>query len=113
MTDKIMDRIRIHFDAKESKVIEVPEWGDEGGPLYIYSSPLTLAQKNRLYKMSKEEDLGLMVEALIMKAKDAEGNQLFTRADKPELMRSCDPDVLIRVATKIMESSDQEIIEKN
>jgi hypothetical protein len=113
MTDKIMDRIRTHFDAKETKVIEVPEWGDESAPLYIYSSPLTLAQKNRLYKMSKEEDLGLMVEALIMKAKDAEGNQLFTRADRPELMRSCDPDVLIRVATKIMESSDQELIEKN
>ncbi|WP_040257293.1 hypothetical protein [Rickettsia hoogstraalii] len=103
MQDKIIDRVKAHFDAKEIKIIEVPEWGDGEHPLYIYSSPLTLAQKNRLYKMAKEDDLGLMVEALIMKAKYKEGNCLFTRADKPELMRSCDPDVLIRISTSIME----------
>jgi hypothetical protein len=114
MTDNIMDRVRAHFDARETKIIEVPEWGDEKTPLYIYCAPLTLAQKNRLYKMSKEDDLGLMVEALIMKAKDSEGNCLFTRADKPDLMRSSDPDVLIRVASAIMDSgsSDSEILEK-
>ena len=115
MTEKIMDRIRAHFDAKETKIIEVPEWGDEKSSLYIYTSPMTLAQKNRLYKMSKDDDLGLMVEALIMKAKDGEGNCLFTRADKPELMRSSDPDVLIRVASAIMDSGsgDIETLEKN
>lgn len=113
MTETIMERIRSHFNAKETKTIEVPEWGDDSGSLYIYSSPLTLAQKNRLYKMAKDDDLGLMIEALIMKAKDAQGNCLFTRADKPELMRNCDPDVLIRVASKIMETTDQELAEKN
>ncbi|WP_375332830.1 MULTISPECIES: hypothetical protein [unclassified Candidatus Tisiphia] len=113
MTEKIIDRIKAHFDAKEIKVIEVTEWGDAENPLYIHCSPLTLAQKNRLYKMAKEDDLGLMVEALIMKAKDTEGNCLFSRADKPNLMRNCDPDVLIRVATSIMESSDTEVAEKN
>ncbi|BFD46371.1 MAG: hypothetical protein DMENIID0002_10170 [Rickettsia endosymbiont of Sergentomyia squamirostris] len=113
MTEKIIDRIKAHFDAKEIKVIEVIEWGDDENPLYIHCSPLTLAQKNRLYKMAKEDDLGLMLEALIMKAKDIEGNCLFSRADKPNLMRNCDPDVLIRVATSIMESSDIEVAEKN
>ncbi|WP_342278606.1 MULTISPECIES: hypothetical protein [unclassified Candidatus Tisiphia] len=113
MTEKIIDRIKAHFDAKEIKVIEVAEWGDDENPLYIHCSPLTLAQKNRLYKMAKEDDLGLMVEALIMKAKDTEGNCLFSRADKPNLMRNCDPDVLIRVATSIMESNDTEVTEKN
>ncbi|WP_341790626.1 hypothetical protein [Rickettsia endosymbiont of Polydrusus tereticollis] len=63
--------------------------------------------------MAKEDDLGLMVEALIMKAKDKEGNCLFSRADKPELMRSCDPDVLIRIANNIMSESDLEMSEKN
>lgn len=113
MSDKIMQQIRAHFDAKETKIIEVPEWGDGQNPLYIHSSPLTLAQKNRLYKMAKDDDLGLMVEALIMKAKDAEGNLLFSRNDKPELMRNCDPDVLIRVATSIMETTDFETAQKN
>ena len=116
MSKKLMDRIRTHFDAKESKIIEVFEWGEEDEPLIIYASPLTLGQKNKLYKMSKDDDLGLMVEALIMKAKDAEGNCLFSRADKPELMRNCDPDILIRVASQIIEGStnlDIESLEKN
>ena len=113
MTNQVMDRIKAHFDSKEVKIIEVPEWGDSGNPLYIHSSPLTLAQKNRLYKMAKDDDLGLMVEALIMKAKDVEGNCIFSRADKPDLMRSCDPDVLIRIATAIMETSNFEAAEKN
>ncbi len=113
MTEKIIDRVKAHFDAKEDKIIEVLEWGDGVNPLHIHCSPLTLAQKNRLYKMAKEDDLGLMVEALIMKAKDSEGNCLFSRADKPDLMRNCDPDVLIRVATSIMGESDSETAEKN
>jgi hypothetical protein len=111
--EKIIDRVKAHFDAKEIKIIEVPEWGDGENPLYIYLSPLTLGQKNRLYKMAKEDDLGLMVEALIMKAKDKEGNCLFSRSDKPELMRSCDPDVLIRISTSIMSENDFETAEKN
>lgn len=113
MSDKIIDRVRAHFDAKEIIIIEVPEWGDGENPLYIHCSPLTLAQKNRLYKMAKDDDLGLMVEALIMKAKDGEGNHLFSRADKPELMRNCDPDVLIRIAINIMGTSNMEELEKN
>ena len=104
--NNVMDKIKAHFDAKETKIIEVPEWGDDSAPLYIYATPLTLAQKNKLYKMAKDDDLGLMVEVLIMKAKDKSGEPLFGREDKPELMRSCDPDVLIRVASSIMETSD-------
>ena len=51
-----------------------------------------------------------------MKAKDMEGNQLFSRSDKPDLMRNCDPDVLIRVANNIMgtdEDTSFEVLEKN
>lgn len=116
IAEKLIDRVRAHFDAKEEKIIEVPEWGDGDHPLFIHATPLTLAQKNRLYKMAKDDDLGLMVEVLIMKAKDAQGNNLFSRADKPDLMRSCDPDVLMRIANSIMgsdEDSSFEATEKN
>jgi hypothetical protein len=87
--------------------------GDGQNSLYIHCSPMTLGQKNRLYKMAKEDVLGLMVEALIMKAKDKKSNCLFSRADKPELMRNCDPDVLIRIANNIMNETDLEVTEKN
>ncbi len=117
MTERIIDRVRAHFDSKEAKIIEVPEWGDGNESLYIYVTPMTLAQKNRLYKMAKDDDLSLMVEALILKAKDKDDNPIFTRADKPDLMRSCDPDILIRVANSIIgdaeNSEDYADIKKN
>ncbi|PCJ29608.1 MAG: hypothetical protein COA94_01010 [Rickettsiales bacterium] len=115
MNNRIIDRVKAHFDAKETKIIEVAEWGEGEESLYIHATPLTLAQKNRLYKMAKDDDLGLMVEALIMKAKDSEGESLFSRSDKPDLMRGCDPDILIRVANAIMGDADDDItpIKKN
>lgn len=115
MSDKLIDRIKSHFNAKEEKIIEVAEWGDGDESLYIYSTPMTLAQKNRLYKMARDDDLGLMVEALIMKARDKEGNPIFNRSDKPDLMRSCDPDVLIRVANSIIGETDEDLdsVKKN
>jgi len=108
MAERIIDRVRAHFDAKETRIIEVAEWGDEEHPLYIYVSPLTLAQKNRLYKLAKEDDLSMMVEALIMKARDKDGNSLFSREDKPELMRSCDPDILGRITNIILGGNEDE-----
>ena len=33
----VIDRAKAHFSAKEVKVIEVPEWGDEGKSLMTCS----------------------------------------------------------------------------
>lgn len=110
----VIDQVIEHFNAKGVKVIEVPEWGDSKKPLLIYASPLTMNQKTKIFKKAHESDASLFVDLLIMKAKDGEGNLLFTLADKPTLMRQADVDVIIRVGNEILGGSDDlEQAEKN
>jgi hypothetical protein len=98
-----IDRATHHFESQETKIIEVAEWGDEdGNPLIIHAEPMTLAEKNKLYKMARNDDLSLMVYCLIMKAKDTEGNKLFTLNDKKALMEKADSDVVARIAATIL-----------
>jgi len=74
----VIDRAKAHFSAKEVKVIEVPEWGDEGKSLMVYSKPMTLAEKKRLFNSSKDTDIGVLVDVLILKCRDEKGDAIFT-----------------------------------
>ena len=75
----------------------MPEW-----KLTIYAAPVTLAEKNRLYKKSKESDMELLVDLLIMKATDANGQKLFTLEHKPTLLNKADSNVVARVSNAIL-----------
>ena len=39
-----IERAVAHFSAQEFRAIEVPEWGDDDGPLVIYVEPFTLRE---------------------------------------------------------------------
>ena len=75
----------------------MPEW-----KLTVYAAPVTLAEKNRLYKKSKENDMELLVDLLILKATDANGQKLFTLEHKPTLLNKADSNVVGRVANAIL-----------
>lgn len=92
-----IDLVREHFASLGTRKIEVPEW-----KLTIYAAPVTLAEKNRLYKKSKESDMELLVDLLIMKATDANGQKLFTLDHKPTLLNKADSNVVGRVANAIL-----------
>ena len=47
-----IDRAVAHFSAQEVRTIEVPEWGDDDGPLLIYVEPFTLREQGRLHNAS-------------------------------------------------------------
>ena len=98
----VIDNAVKHFDAQDVRVTLVPEWGEEGEPLKIYSKPLTLSETSKLYKMSQNDDLTMMAYVLIYKALDSEGEKLFNIGDKNKLLNSVDREVLIRVAQEIM-----------
>ena len=98
----VIDNAVKHFDAQDVKETLVPEWGEEGEPLKIYSKPLTLSETSKLYKMSQNDDLTMMAYVLIYKALDSEGEKLFNIGDKNKLLNSVDREVLIRVAQEIM-----------
>jgi hypothetical protein len=92
-----IDLVREHFASLGTRKIEVPEW-----KLTVYAAPVTLAEKNRLYKKSKESDMELLVDLLIMKATDANGQKLFTVEHKPTLLNKADSNVVGRVANAIL-----------
>lgn len=107
-----IDRAVAHFNAQEVKSLSVEEWGDESGPLVIYAKPLTLNESQKLYRLSKNNELELLAYALIHKALDSNGDKMFTMDDKHKLLNSVDVAVMTKVGTWIMGTDDVETAEK-
>lgn len=103
---KAIERAKAHFNSLEVKRFEVEEWGDENGPLVIFSKPLTLQETSKLFKLSQSDEMEMLAHALIMKALDEEGNKLFDLGDKLFLMNNVDREVLVRVASQVMGTFD-------
>lgn len=102
-----------HFKAKPLQRIEVPEWGDEDGPLVVYSSPFTLKDQGRLqYLTEKQSHADTLAELLIMKLVDESGDKVFTVEDKSALRDDVDANIVARIANAIMKT-DSEELEKN
>ena len=60
-------------------------------------------------KKSRGDQLALLADTVILKARDAKGEQLFRPEDKQHLMRRVDSGVLERIASEI--AGDDESIE--
>jgi hypothetical protein len=112
---KIIDRAKTHFENLGVQSIEVPEWKDEdGNPSVIYWNPITLSEKNKLFKKSDNmSDVSILADILIMKALDKDGNKVFTLEDKIPLMHKVDSDVLSKVASAMVQAINPEEVKKN
>ena len=99
-----IDLVREHFNNLGTKRIEIPEW-----KLVIFSSPMTLAEKSRVYKKSQNNDMDLLVDILIMKATDESGKKLFTIEHKPTFLNKADSNVVARVANEILADSSAKL----
>ena len=114
----IIDRVKTHFDSLQTISIEVPEWKDDAGnPSIFYSEPLTLEEKNIIFKKSNNfQDLTVLVDLIVMKlqVKDEKGNlkKAFKLEDKFELRRKADSNVIASVANKILADTSFEEAEK-
>ena len=108
----VIDRVKEHFESQGVKQISVAEWGEEGQPLVIYCSPFTLAEKRNLFKGARNDDLGVLVDAIMLKAKDKDNNKLFKLDDKQVLLNKADPEVIARVATAMLATMPYEEAEK-
>jgi hypothetical protein len=108
----VIDRVKAQFEALGIKKIEVAEWGEEGKPLIIYCSPFTLGEKRNLFKGAKNDDLGVLVDAIVLKAKDADGNKIFKLDDKLTLLNSADANVIAKVSTEMLNGVSYEDAEK-
>jgi hypothetical protein len=111
----VLDIAKSHFENLGVQSIEVPEWKDENGnPSIIYWNPITLSEKNKLFKKSDNMlDAGILADILVMKALDKDGNKLFKAEDKLVLMHKVDSDILSRVATSMVQAINPEEVKKN
>ena len=107
-----IDRAVAHFNDQDVKSLSVEEWGDESGPLVVYAKPLTLNESQKLYRLSKNNELELLAYALIHKALDENGDKMFTMDDKHKLLNSVDVGVMTKVGSWIMGTDDLETAEK-
>ena len=104
----VIDRVKTHFDTLQTITIEVPEWKDEQGNQSIfYSEPLTLEQKNIIFKKSNNfQDLTVLVDLLMMKllVKNDKGDlvKAFDPLDKLPLQKKADSNVIASIANKIL-----------
>ena len=114
----VIDRVKSHFETLSTITIEVEEWKDEhGNPSVFYSEPLTLEEKNIIFKKSNNfQDLTVLVDLLIMKlmVKDDKGElkKAFAPEDKFALKKKADSNVIATVANKILLDTSFEEAEK-
>ena len=95
-------------------MVEVPEWQDDAGHATImYSKPITLFEMRKWWAGINKDDITVFVDMIISKAKDREGNKLFTLEDKQPLLRSAEYSVLARVAGEMVDQTEPGAVEKN
>lgn len=99
----VIDRAKAHFEEISKPIlVEVPEWGEaQDKPLMVYFSPLTMGEKRKLFKKAKDDDIGFLVDVIIMKSRDSDGTPMFKPEDRAALMSKCDPEVIERLARHI------------
>ena len=114
----VIDRVKTHFETLKTITIEVDEWKDDNGkPSVFYSEPLTLEEKNVIFKKSNNfQDLTVLVDLLIMKlqVKNDKGEMIkaFQAEDKFSLRRKADSNVIASIANKILADINYEEAEK-
>ena len=114
----VIDRVKSHFETLKTITIEVEQWKDEHGNASVfYSEPLTLEEKNIIFKKSNNfQDLTVLVDLLIMKllVKNDKGDMIkaFSPEDKFALRKKADSNVISDVANKILSDTNYEDAEK-
>jgi hypothetical protein len=114
----VIDRVKSHFETLKTITIEVEEWKDEHGKATVfYSEPLTLEEKNIIFKKSNNfQDLNVLVDLLIMKlqVKNDKGDlvKAFNPEDKFALRKKADSNIISDVANKILADTNYEEAEK-
>ncbi len=111
--DKIdfFEGVKGHFEALETKIIEVPEWGLVGDKS-IYTKPFNMLEKSKIFKGSEGGDLNVLIDVIIEKSLTKDGDKMFTMEHKLPFKVKADTDVLARVASQIMNTDETSALKK-
>ena len=114
----VINRVKSYFETLKTKTIEVEERKDEhGNPSVFYVEPLTLEEKNIIFKKSNNfQDLTVLVDLLLMKLliKNEKGDlvKAFSPEDKFALRKKADSNLVSDIANKILLDTSFEEAEK-
>lgn len=92
-----------HFKQQEVLTISVPEWGENNIPLMIYATPMTMAEVNMIQRLVDDTTSNIehAIHIVILKARDVDGNRLFTLEDKDALLNQVDYKIVSHIAEQI------------
>lgn len=96
----LIDRVSGHFKS-QLDFIEIPEWGEQGEPLKLYCTPITLQEQRKIIKAAEGDEFEGIARIIILKATDEKGEPLFDISHLPTLMRGADAKVVERIANFI------------
>ena len=95
----VLEKAKAHFKGFGIKTIQVPEWDTT-----LYSKPVNVDETARFQKAIEADTAKGMIEVIIAKAMDKDGNKVFQKADAYELRFKTDPTVIDRVAGEILQA---------
>ena len=111
----ITDKIAKHYQSSISgdlKKIHVDEWDTD---IYCRTTYPLKDEAKILELQTQGKTVEALVESIIVKARDKNGNRLFQDADRIKLMNEADPTVIIKVGGAINNAKidlDQETASK-
>jgi len=89
--------------------VHVPEWNTD---IYFKAST-TLAQESKIYELQNQgKGVEALVTSLILRALDQDGKPVFLPTDKIEIMRTVDPQVILRVIADMNENTSTDVREE-
>lgn len=95
---KLIDVAVSHFNAREVRQMEVPEWETT-----LYAKNLSLEDKHKWLKRANGETDEYLLYAVIFGVTDENGDAVFDVGDKVKLKTNVDPEVLSRIANFVLE----------
>jgi len=107
MSERAIDKASKHFSNEilgNLKNIEVPEWGDDKGPMIIYYYPkMNFAQQRKVGEFfSKGDQAGGLIQTLIYRSLDANKKPLFAQAEFKQFERDVDPDIILNICNRMV-----------
>lgn len=97
----ITDKISKHYQKSiggELIKYHCEEWDAD----IYYRSTYPLKDESKILQLQSEgKTIEALVESIVVKAKDKDGNRLFQDADRIKLMHEADPMTVVKVASQI------------
>ena len=116
MTQSVRDKAVSHYKQRLASKLynyHVEEWDCD----IYYRSTSSMRTESKIMALTQNgKSAEALVESIILKALDKDGNRVFNEGDRPALLNEVDPQVIIKVASalnNVPEDETIEAIEKN